>query len=179
MSLIDRYRKQLSNLSISPEPGSDEHTEWLLHNDSISFLLRATVGNLPIYVAFGDFFMYSVLVPENALVDDYIEDLLRWNFMVSEGWGYGFHYQDGEPRKAIFPPLDSTGTQRLDGREPVIFYRRFEGFKEGTEVYLELNQRVSHILGVHWSNTHSAYCKLDELGDIKNVVDVSTSDQGL
>ena len=178
MSLIDRYREQLSNLSVSPEQGSDEHAKWLLHDDSISFLLGATVGNLPIYVAFGDFCMYSVLIPENVLVDDYIEDLLQWNFMVSEGWGYGFYYQDGEPRKAIFPPLDSTGTQRLDGREPVIFYRRFEGFKEGREVYLELNQRVSHILGVHWSKTHSAYCKLDELGDIKNVVDVSTGDQG-
>jgi len=145
----------------------------------MAFLLETTVGDLPIYVAAGDFFIYSVLIPEELLVDDYAEDLLQWNFMVSGGWGYGFYYEDGEPRKAIFSPLDFTGTQRLNDREPIIFYRRFEGFREDEEVYLELDQRISHILGIHWSNTHSAYCKLDELGDIKNVVEISIGDQGL
>jgi len=133
----------------------------------------------PLYIAAGSFFAYSVLIPEAGLSGDYIDDLMKWNFMVSEGWGYGYHYENGKPQKAIFPPLNDTGTNALDRRQPIIYYRRFEGYSKGEETYLELDQRIAHILGLHWYSKMSAYCKLDHLGDIKTVIQNSITDKGL
>jgi hypothetical protein len=180
MSTVNRIWEALANLNTTPITKSIEHSKWLQHEDSISFLLKTRVGILPIYIASGNFFVYSIIVPESSLVDNYIDDLLSWNLLVSQGWGYGYYHDSDEKfHKKIYHPLDDTGTTLLNGREPIIYYRNFEGFDSDNEVYLELNQIISHIMGTHWSNTRNAYCKLDELGDIKEVVSISKTKAGL
>ncbi|HEC35296.1 MAG TPA: hypothetical protein ENI39_02035 [Anaerolineae bacterium] len=141
--------------------------------------METTFGTIPIYISADQFYLYSVLVPEEHLqAKDYVEDIKGWNFMVSHGWGYGCSYEGGEAKKQLFPPLDDTGSYILDNGEPILFYRHFYGFEEGQEVYFELNQRIAHVLDVHWVERRSAYCKLDALGDLKNVVEVSISERG-
>jgi hypothetical protein len=109
---------------------------------------------------------------------DYVQDLLAWNFAPSQGWGYGYSYKRGKKKKRLFPPLDHTGTHFLEKGEPIYFRRTFDGFEVGRETYFELSQKLCHILEIHWVSSRKAYCKLDVVGDLKSIVEVSNNDEG-
>lgn len=178
MKLTD-LSSTLHQMEVRPEHDPERLRAWLNHEDSIGFLLDSSFGRAPVYIAAGNFYLHSFLLPEAALAEDYFADLISWNSSASEGWSYGFHYDDNEKRKAVFPPFDRSGDRQLDKREPLFHYRHFNGYPAGSEAYLEIDQRIAQVLGLHWVPREHAYCKLDHLGDIKQVVQVSSPGDSL
>lgn len=65
-------------------------------------------------------------------------------------------------------PLDGQGVG-LKGGEKLIFRRSWPG---PTKPPLELSQRLIHTLEVHWVNHRNAYCRIDENGDLEDVINV-------
>ena len=105
--------------------------------------------------------------------DDYVADLMKWNFSVSSGWGYGGSFKS--TRLKIIPPLYHTSSSILDGGEAIFFLR---SVYNDSESYLELNQRMAHVLEIHQVEKRGAYCKVDEeTGDLVDIVTYSNNDE--
>ena len=142
-------------------PSQDELKTWHSHKDSLEFMLSTTEGDVPIYISAGNFFLYSLIVPLDKLGEDYVDDLLNWSFPVSSGYGYGSSYLKGKSIPRIWEPMELTGSEILDNSLPIFFLRGFPDHEQ----YIEINQRVSHVLNIHWVQEEQAWCKLNNLGE--------------
>jgi hypothetical protein len=170
VSQISSYLKDQG--SIAPTQ-STEFEKWLEFTDALAFLTNSTTGDIPVYLSSKYFFVYSVIVPKKRLKDDYIADLMKWNFGVSSGWGYGGSFNS--TRLKIISPLDHTSSSILDEGE-AIFYLR--SLYNDSNSYLELNQRRAHVLDIHQVEKRRAYCRVDEeTGDLVDIVTYSKDDE--
>ena len=146
-------------------------SNWFNLEDAIIFLLNTKLEMIPVYISFKRFFLYSLIVPKYKLRKDYINDLLKWNFGASNGYSYGYNNRNGKMKPKVFTPMDDGGnTEILRNSSPIFFYRSFEGYNNG--LFLELNQKIEHILDVYWLEDKKAFCRIDELGDFKEIVTV-------
>jgi hypothetical protein len=158
--------------SIAPTQPA-EFEKWLEFTDALAFLANTTTGNVPVYLSSQYFYLYTVIVPKKRLKDDYVTDLMKWNFSVSSGWGYGGRFNS--TRMNIIPPLDHTSSSILDGGEAIFFLR---SLYHDVDSYLELNQRMSHVLDIHQVEKRGAYCKVDEeTGDLVDIVTYRNNDE--
>lgn len=176
---ISEYLRQSSSI---PVFGTEDYQQWLRLEDAIGFLTDSINGSVPVYISVigkgMDFFLYSAFAAKDKLVDDYPASLLDWNLTPASGWGYGTSQdpETGKVQKALFPPLDHTGTPILDGAEPIIFSRHFYGYKNPN--YLELSQRFAQLTDSHWVPERQAYCRYNEVGDLDSVVRLTKIDGG-
>ncbi|NSW82201.1 MAG: hypothetical protein HPY90_02850 [Syntrophothermus sp.] len=159
--IIDYLRHQ----EVPVVSSQDALRTWHTHEDSLKFLLFTTDNDVPIYISGRNFFLYSLIVPLKKLGANYVEDLLKWNSTASSGYGYGYSYSKSEPMPFLSEPMEHTGSKILDDSLPVFFLRYFPGYKN-REAYVEINQRISHVLDIHWVEEKHAWCKLNELGEI-------------
>jgi hypothetical protein len=173
-----RFREVKAFLTASRDGPTepDERVKWLEGRDVPNFLESSVSEDVPIYVSRGSLYLYGAFIPAERLTGDWVKQGLTWNFSVPEGWGYGYRNdRDGNSTPAIFPPLNQTGSELLDRAEPLIFWRRLEG---RGQPYMELNQRFAHVAGIHRIEERGAYCRVDDNGDIENVVVTERTDSG-
>lgn len=173
---LERYIEQSS---IAPADSELSQKEWLRFSDVITFLKISTQEMLPVYVSSSGIYIYSVFVPINKLTEDYVDDLLGWNFSPSSGWGYGTISpgQGRESEPVLYHPLDDTHSRIFDNCDPVFFLRFFEGHSP-KKSYIEINQKLSHIIDVHWSPVRNAYCRIDQNGDFEDIVKIQDNEKG-
>lgn len=149
-----------------PLDSSQENLKvWHSQEDSFNFLLNTVDDEIPIYLSERNFFIYSLIVPLEKLKDEYIEDLLKWNLMVSSGYGYGYSFSNNECVPFLYNPIENVGSKILDDSLPLFFRRSFHGYKSN-EAYIEINQLISHVLDIHCVEEKHAWCKLNELGEV-------------
>jgi hypothetical protein len=114
-----------------------------------------------IYASLPHTFIHSVFIPQQAPDEEIIKDLRKWNHNPYSSWSQVCTSDD----VWIEPPLSSSGSETLKTGEQIIFGRYFEGINSNKNYY-ELNQKLAHILGVHFISERNAWCKLDDHGDI-------------
>lgn len=154
-------------------PSSDEERKtWFSCTDALAFLRDTSEGMVPVYASYGGLFAYGLIVSEDKLHSDYIKDLLGWNFCVSGGYGYGTSNIEGKTERCLFDPMDWSGTEILNGSMPIFFLRGFEGHDPHN--FLEINQKISHVLGIFWLDDRKALCRINKIGDYE---DIATMDQ--
>jgi hypothetical protein len=68
-------------------------------------------------------------------------------------------------------PVALTGAQRL------VFGRTFEG-RKGRKTYFELAQHITHAHGLHWLEHRQAWCRLNDEGDVVDLVGLDVIDRG-
>ena len=118
------------------------------------------------------FLAHSVLV-RNAAVDppDH-NSLSKSRIMPDDSWCIQHSYSDKEGRRVyIQPPLSNTGCRSLVDGEKLVFLRDFEGIKS-FEPQFEINQKLLHSLNLHFVDERQAYCRLDNRGDIEDVIKI-------
>jgi len=169
---ISQIRTYLKEKDRAPSVKTPEYEEWIEFTDALDFLVYSTTDQVPVYLSSKTFFLYAVTVPRRLLKDDYIADLMQWNFGVSAGWGYSVGFTSRRP--TIAPPLDHTASSILDKGEAIFFLRSLYNDHES---YLEINQKLAHLLGVHMVTQRCAYCKVDEnTGDLVDAITFSQDD---
>src|SRR5690606_5953164 len=131
--------------------------KWFEMEDVIQFLLGSRENMVPIYVSSDNIFAYSLIVPEDKLQENYITDLLNWNFSFANGYSYC----TSSNQTYLCGPMNDTGSKILDGSMPIFFLRDIPG----KPPFLEINQKIIHILGIFWLKDKNAFCKINELGD--------------
>ncbi len=158
----------LKGLSTTPADKA-AYDGWLEMKDIIAFLKDNVNHNeFIVYATFQNTFIHALLAPVSALNPPDCEDLLAWDCTPYSSWGIEISF--GNPRSvSISPPLSHTGSKALDEAEQLIFARSFEG-RIGEKHYYEVLQKFAQASEIHFLHERQAYCRLDELGDIEEVL---------
>lgn len=165
MDLLN-IKKQLSLLA---EPTSKEDFDtWVQQKDILPFLEgEIEEENIVIYAALPHAFIHAIFIPNVELNKSVVDDLQEWNENPYSGWGLSVSSEDAW----IEEPLAGSRSKTISEGEQIIFARSFEGV-ESHRRYFELQQRISHVLGLHYMPERNAWCKLDKFGDILDIVKV-------
>jgi hypothetical protein len=138
---------------------------WIRQENVLKFLESDVQDDyIIIYASLPHTFLHSVFVPDFDQTEDKINDLKSWSGNPYSSWSIVCSSDDAW----IEPPLASSGSEILATGEQIVFGRSFEGLYDN-ESYYELNQKLAHILGIHFLAERKAWCKLDNHGDIVDV----------
>src|SRR6266478_1987706 len=159
-------------IHISTTPSDKAAFEsWLNMDDAVAFLKDNTHQNeFIVYASTECMFIHAVLAPSASLNPPNVDDLMQWGHNPYSSWGISVSFSGGKPGSvSIVEPLDHTGSKTLDGGEQLVFGRDFEG-RVGNKTYYEVLQKFTHLFGLHFLESRSAYCRLDKHGDIEDVI---------
>ena len=173
----DICRRLLGLLTI-PSKDSSEYNSWFEQTDFIDFLEENTneekivvYASSSCYPSAGpasSLLIYSILIPKSAISPPDIEDLLTWNFLIrNTAWSVR---EDGQ-EAWLEPSLSNLGSKSLAQGEHLVFNRSLEGVEE-LSYYIEIQQNFSQVCGIHHMPERKAWCRLDQRGDIEEVVQV-------
>ncbi|MDZ4349575.1 MAG: hypothetical protein U1A22_08570 [Xanthomonadaceae bacterium] len=148
--------------------------DWLLEAEgAISFLLdNAGRDEIVIYASAGAVYIHGVLAPTAQISPADQDDLLNAYVTPEDSWCIQKAWGGGEGHRIYLdPPMSHSGAKSLAGGEKLIFRRSFHGVAE-SRWPLELSQKFVHSLGVYWVEERNAFCRLDNKGDIEDVIRV-------
>ncbi|MXO69729.1 hypothetical protein GRI72_12955 [Altererythrobacter marinus] len=156
-------------VSHPPAEGAKEWRENAL--EGVKYVVGiANRDPVVIFTSSGQSLIVGVLAPLENLRPPDFDDLGRMSVMLEESWSLTWCSGGGEPDRAFLsPPLDSPGCKSLVGGEKLLFRRSFEGVDRGL-VRTEISQKLVHALGLYWLDEESAYCRLDDHGDVEPVI---------
>lgn len=163
--LLKQILESISQQNTLEDSSAQSLDKWHNHDSDFPFLRDARYGNLPVLVLSEPLILHSTIIPKRKLHGDYVAELLEWNFGPSEGYGYGWSYSKGRRSYYLSEPMEYTGTEILDGTTPIIFDRYFPGYGDKSG-YWEINQRISHVLDLHWVEKKDAWCYWNDLGEV-------------
>lgn len=145
---------------------------WLLGaEDAVEFLKEnADRDELVIYASAGAVLVHGVLAPTAQVTPADQSDLLRSYVMPEDSWCIQKAWGGREGHRIYLePPLTHPGCKSLVGGEKLIFRRSFTGVNTGPWP-IELSQKLIHSLGLYWVVERSAFSRLDNKGDIEDVI---------
>lgn len=161
------YRDYLEYLATEPSD-ADEFAQWCEQQDVVPFLQSDTDSeHTLIYVSVGHAFIHAVLVPESVELERDGADLSLWNFNACSSWGI---WSCGEDVR-IESPCYATGSQSIEDATQIVFDRSFSEVT-GYERYFEINQKIVHVLNLHYIRERKAWCKLDSHGDLEDIISI-------
>ncbi|PCI64153.1 MAG: hypothetical protein COB38_13000 [Gammaproteobacteria bacterium] len=156
--------KRIYSLTTEPE-GKTEFDRWTSQEDVVSFLSEDLNDEyIIVYSSLPHTFVHSVFIPKPVLTKDLVNDLLKWSSNPFSSWGLTCSSSDAW----IEPPLYNSGSQTLSTGEQIVFGRSFEGINSNRNYY-EINQKISHVLDIHFIPERNAWCRLDDHGDMLDV----------
>ncbi len=164
-------------MAISQTPATGE-AEWLVAaEDSVAFLKENTQSEeVLIYASGPATLIHAVLAPLKQVTPADQEDLTRAFVQTDESWAIQKSYGGGEGHLVYLEAPLRSG-KSLAGGEKLVFRRSFDGVQKG-ESPIELSQKLVHALGLHFVSERNAYCRLDDRGDIEDVIRVIRTDLG-
>lgn len=145
---------------------------WLAGaEESVGFLKDHFQGEYTVlYASLNAIYIHGVLVPEGALKDVNREELAREFVTPDASWIIEHVSGGGEPdRVYLDPPLRRLG-DRFKVGEKLVFIRSFPGRKGPPSI--EISQKLVHALDLHFVEERSAWCRLDDDGDIVDVIKI-------
>jgi hypothetical protein len=163
---------QMRAMSLAPSR-KESFDLWLQGADALEFL-RTDIcqDEIVIYAGVDHVFIHGILVPAALLKPLDIDDLMAWNFNAYSSWGVS--YAIGDPSSiCLEPPLHDAGSKTLAQGEKLVFARSFEGRPDQKHEF-EILQKFVHISNLYFMYERNAFCRLDEMGDIEEVIRVLT-----
>lgn len=155
-------------------PLGDDPAAWLLGAETAVDFLRdnAMRDELVLYASGGAVLVHGVLAPTAQVSPANQSDLLRAYVRPDDAWSIQKVWGGAEGhRMYLEPPLSSPGCSSLVGGEKLIFRRSFNGVDKRPPP-VELSQKLVHSLGLYWVEERSAYSRLNQRGDIEDVIRV-------
>jgi hypothetical protein len=163
--IVQKFR----DLSAVPE-SNEAFNKWLHLKDAFSFMKENATGDEVVLYGIGHcVFIHAVLAKTSAVTPPDVEDLLSWSFNASASWGVWTTLDDKEPSVSMCNPLDDERCKSVRGGEQLVFARDFEG-RVNERSYYELLQKFACVSGLHFLSERNAYCRLNEQGDVEEVV---------
>jgi hypothetical protein len=142
--------------------------DWIGMGDAIHFLKESLSDEETIiYAGCLSAFLHVILVPRADFINDK-KGLLSWDFNASTSWSISTT-PGTPPEIKITPPLNRPGNACYKNAEQLVFWRHFDGHM-GEKGYFEISQKFLHISELHFVPERSAYCRLDDRGDIEESI---------
>jgi hypothetical protein len=161
-------KKRLEDINVLPPENGGDFERWLRQEDAFSFLEHnAEDQALVVFASLRFTFIHAVLVSNEALSPLEVEDLLKWHRGPDDTWGFWTSHDS----IGLSPPLDRPGSQTLLHGEQLVFTRFFEGGIKRKR-YVEVFQKFTHMFDLHYVAERDVYCRLDEHGDVEDVIRV-------
>lgn len=157
--------------AISQAPATGE-AQWLIDaENSVAFLKEnARSEEIVIYAIGPATLVHAVLAPQIQVTPANQGNLMDAFVGPDECWAIQKSYGGGEGHRVYLEaPLGSW--ESLSGGEKLVFRRSFYGVQKG-ESPVELSQKLVHALDLHFIPERNSYCRLDERGDIEDVIRV-------
>jgi hypothetical protein len=163
----------LKKISTVPVPASSSEFEaWIEQAETVHFLDQNTrETELVVFACLNHILLQAVLVPSDQLDPPNMDDLQKWD-LISDGWGINYHLSGEDPTVWITRPLESAGSKALIRGEKLVFSRSFEGHDD-KKSYIEFLQKFVLIFDLHFVSHKNAYCRLDEHGDLEEVIRIT------
>jgi len=160
---------QESLLALSNEPKDvEQFNYWVKQEDIFPFLEKEILDeHIILYALLPHVVIHSVLISDITLNDSDIQDLLNWNHFPYSSWSE----ISSSDKIWIEPPLSGSGSELIRQGEQIIFIRSFEGDKSKLKYY-EIEQRITHVLDIHFMEEREAWCRLDRFGDIEDIIKI-------
>ena len=152
--------------SASPTP------DWLQGAPgAVDYLVKnARSDEIILFANPGQIFVHAILVPVAQLMPPDGEGLQHANLDPYAHWALEHVSGGGEPdRMYLSPPIDAFGCASLTNAEQLVFRRHFDGVDKGS-ARTELSQPLVQALGLYWLDEESAFCRLNDDGDIEPVI---------
>lgn len=152
-------------------PPEDDGSWFGRGRDGVDYLIQnARSEHVVIYASGRTVLIHGVLAPSANVTPPDVDDLLRTQFGLDDAWAVQKAYGGVEGyRMTLEAPMDTPGCKSLIGSEKLIFRRSFHGL-DGYKPPTEISQKVVHALGLHFLESRNAYCRLDENGDLEDVI---------
>jgi hypothetical protein len=172
MATNDQALRDLTGISQIPQENAGQ---WLSSaEESIEFLKgNVQSDRLVLFASMPCVLIHVVLAPLRNLNPPDEEDL-RHDFVAPDAaWAIEHVSGGGKPdRVYLSPPLARHKT--LKGGEKLYFSRSFAGSRRRS---IEINQKLVHALDLHFIEERNAYCRLDDDGDLEDVVAITEKDE--
>jgi hypothetical protein len=159
--------------------GEEGFQQWSEHSSFFGLLSEQLQG--PSLVLYGSSFNHgsllikSILVPMEDLDKVKPEDMTRWDSPY-ESWSCGLVYGGGQPPRLEYSePLSRSFPDAFRSGQQLVFGRSFSGRTENKEYY-EIAHFLTHAHDLHWTLERSAWCRLDENGNVGDVISWSERD---
>ena len=153
--------------------GEEGFLEWSEQSSFLNFLAEQRTGRSIILYSscfnHGSLLLHSILVPINALDAVKPDDMMHWDD-PRESWSCGLVYGGGQPPRLEYSrPLSRICPSAYEGGQRLVFSRSFDGRTEDKHYY-EIAQFLTHAHNLHWTPERNAWCRLDENGDVEDVI---------
>lgn len=153
------------------DPG--EFDEWVEQADVIPFLENDAEDEYVILHIVAEYgYVSSLLIPNVEVTAEQFEALLDWQPISSSSWGVW----SNRDRTWLEPALAGERAELMRQGEVLFYGRGFDGDRS-LRSYFDLSQKLTHVLGLHYFEGRRAWCKLDHLGDIVEVVKLLRSEE--
>jgi hypothetical protein len=170
---MDIFNREPLLLTLAREPeDSESFNYWVQQQDIFPFLENEILDeHIILYASLPYVLIYAVLIPDEELDDSSIQDLLGWEHFPYSSWSE----VSSSDEIWIEPPLSDSGSELLSQGEQIIFMRSFAGY-HSQDKYYEISQKITHVLDIHFMPERNAWCRLDRLGDIEDVIKIVSID---
>jgi hypothetical protein len=160
-------------LTVAVPPGKDS-PEWLEGAlNGVDYIVRnGRSHEIILYTNVGQSYVHSVLAPLAKVSPADGVDLQRALIGADSHWRLEHVSGGGEPdRMYLGDPLDHPGSSSLVGGEQLVFRRHFHDVDKGP-TRTELSQRLVQALDLYFMEEESAYCRMNEDGDVEPIIRV-------
>ncbi len=158
------HLKTLDGLRKVPD-SQEAYRIWIEQKDVIPFLESEIEEEYIILFASCDFvYIESLLIPNKKIGSIELEKLKDWQPLSHSSWSLW-----ADSKVWIQPSLKDEESNLMKQGEQLYYARSFEG-DSNLHYYCELSQKMTHLLDIHFIAERQAWCKLDHLGDIVEVV---------
>lgn len=144
--------------------------EWKTQKDTETFFHQnLKASEIILYGSIPFFFLTSALVPLADLEKDSSADLISWDGTGDDSWSVGWSMREKD-KFIISAPMTEDASKTLHNAEQLVFCRDFAGYDLDDRHYIEISQKMTHLLGLHFVKSRNAYCRLDKHGDLEDVI---------
>lgn len=161
-----------SFLALSTMP-LEGRQEWLSSAEAgVAFVRASEAGpEVTLYASarFGG--IHTALAPADAVSPPDAADLLDKFIDVSSTWHISETYGPGDKTSIdIAGPMGLGEPKSLASGEMTVCRRSWEGM--GRRNPVEISQKLIHCLDLHYVEERSAYCRLDDNGDVESIISI-------
>lgn len=172
------YQRELKALRKVAYPPAQEATAWYASAEDGVTWLKANVSAdyVVLRASLGCAYLNAVLAPISALTPPDARALITADLRADRSWIIQHEWSAGGRRIYLDGPMRGSDLSSLAGGEALVFRRSFSGYAQHRTI-TEINQRLVHALDLHFLPERSAWCRLDERGDLEDVIIIIDQDE--
>ena len=169
----------MRRIEISPfiafdTPPEDQDDPWYVNAEQAVQYMRANsaADEIVIYASAPFLLIVGALAPAENVTPPDGGALQNMSLCTDATWRIQKTWCSSEGHRVyIEPPFPEDSGSPLAGGEPLVIRRRLEGVHTGPTP-IEISQKLVHCLDIHYVEERKAYCRLNDNGDIEDVIKI-------